>query len=234
MFGERVITDTIRFGGLSISNLTFGEATTYSPWLGQLPVGGTIVIDRILDGVTNLTTFTTQLNSSAAVEKALVTLSFVISEVTLHSNGNKTTTSKGQLTVEAEDEDSCVPGSYVYSPYAGPVGPGFRVDSVESMSISGYALSLTVNPNRSTAIVDYYPGIFGSMELIQLLVGASGLAYTGSDNYYELGSCDDMQRVQDVTLNLAGGAKVTITAADYIYRSVSGSMCNSMAVNRNL
>lgn len=97
----------------------------------------------------------------------------------------------------------------------------FRVDTTSGQSPGGDSLSLAVNANRSTMIAPMAPWFVGSDDLIQLLVNASGLVDQG-DGYYEAASCDDVQNMGSLTLNLAGGSTLTLSPADYILHNVRG------------
>jgi hypothetical protein len=68
------------------------------------------------------------------------------------------------------------------------------------------------------------PFFYGSNDFIQLLVNASGLTAQGDEGYYEAASCDDVQNMGSLTLNLAGGSTLTLAPADYIFNLVSGSI----------
>jgi hypothetical protein len=220
--GNITVTDTIQFNSVAISGLTFGDANTYTDYIAQLNVAGVIGLapsPNTFD--TNLTSlFGSQLATSTSVDTPVASFSFVVPSINLNSN---TLTSSGQVTVGAEDGSVCTAGTYTYVTNTGGAyyPTGFRVDSISGATPSGDSLSLTVADNRVTAIGPTYPGFYGSTDFVQLLVNASGLVDQGNGHYYEANSCDDVQNMGSLTLNLAGGSTLTLAPADYIYQNVT-------------
>jgi len=217
--GSKTVTDTIQFSSLSVSNLTFGDANAYDKWVSSLGVAGSIGISPFPTAyATNLpSTFVSQIANSTAVDKPLVSLSLVVSTYNLTSN---TGTSTGQITVGAEDGDACTAGGYTYVANNMTLPTSFRVDSITGTAANGDSLSLSVNPSRMTTIDEVFPDIYASNDFIQLLVNASGLVYQGND-YYEMASCDDVQNVGSLTLNLASNSTLTLNSQDYIYQNIT-------------
>jgi len=220
--GTTTVMDTIQFNSVSLTNLTFGDATTYTAWVTQLGLAGIIGLSPNLNtGDTNLTSiasnFGSQLAASSAVDTPVASVSFAISSVNFNTGDS---VSSGQVTVGAEDGSACTTGGYTYITNTGPYSTSFRVDSISGTSPSGDSLSLAINVNRSTVIWPMFVGFVGSNDFIQLLVNASGLVAQGN-GYYEANSCDDVQNMGSLTLNIAGGSTLTISPADYISNNVT-------------
>jgi len=219
--GTFTVTDTILFNSVSIGGLTFGDDPNYSDSITQMNVAGVIGISPNQNTFdTNLTSFGSQLATSTSVDTPMVSLSFVVSSVNINSNS---LSGSGQVTVGAEDGSDCTAGAYTYVTNTGGSAypTGFRVDSINGTTPSGDSISLTVADNRVTAISPMYPYFYGSTDFVQLMVNASGLVDQGNGYYYEANSCDDVQNMGSLTLNLAGGSTLTLAPADYIFQNVT-------------
>jgi len=222
--GTTTVMDTVQFNSVSLTNLTFGDSTAYDSWVTQLGLAGIIGLSPNLNtGDTNLTSITsnfgTQLAANSAVDTPVASISFSISAVNFNTGAS---TSSGQVTVGAEDGSACTAGSYSYVTNTGPYSTSFRVDSISGASPSGDSLSLAINVNRSVVIWPMFVGFVGSSDFVQLLVNASGLKLVDAANgYYEANSCDDVQNMGSLTLNIAGGSTLTIAPADYISQNVT-------------
>jgi hypothetical protein len=218
--GTFTISDTIQFNSVSIGGLTFGDDPNYTDSITRAGVAGVIGLSPNANpSDTNLTSFGAQLATTTAVDTPVVSLSFVLSSYSTTSNS---LASSGQVTVGAEDGSACTAGTYTYVTNTGGASyaTGFRVDSINGTTPGGDSISLTVADNRVTAIGPMYPGFYGSTDFVQLLVNASGLTDQGN-GYFEANSCDDVQNMGSLTLNLAGGSTLTLAPADYIFQNVT-------------
>lgn len=205
-------------------NITFGDASEYAEWAAEMPYAGAIGFGTVYRNDTNLASFGAQLAAAYALDNTsapapLASLSYTLTSVNL-TDGQLT--GSGLITVGGEDNDLCVSGGYSYTPLG--FHDHWRIDSITGQTPSGDPLSLTINTNRSATISQLLPGHAASHTFIQLLVNASGLVFTGSNetgDYYELSSCDDLQSASNLTLHLASGATLTLAPVDYIYKNVS-------------
>lgn len=217
--GNSTITDSILFGDTLSMPLSFGDASYYPYWVPYFQVVGIVGFSPFSRGETNLTSFASQLLSNNNVQP------IVAKHVTVQTGANdNAVTSSGQLTIGAEDDDSCTAGSYLYVSLNGSqdgAPDAFRVDSISGQTPNGQALSLAINVNRSAVLADGFNMVAGSPEFIQLLANASGLIYNATSKYYELSSCADLSKAQNVTMNLAGGKKLTLAPTDYIFKTIS-------------
>jgi hypothetical protein len=205
-----LVNDITNIGGLNL-NITFGDLETYDQWFAYLPIDGVLGLSPYAsqNGIPNvLTQIAGQLAQPLVVLKTHRDLQ---DEIT----GQDDPSEVNEITLGTADVNGC---NGNWSWHASDVGDensgGWgTVGNITSLGVADGCHSV-VNASRPIYILNWFLPIFGSYQVEQVFVQASGAQFNTSSGYFQL-SCDQVTQAKNVALNSKDGSSISLTPTDY-------------------